>query len=83
MGFFDKLKGELIDVIEWNNQEPQVLVWKFPRYNNEIKNNAQLIVRPGQQAIFVHEGQIADVIDPGRYELDTNNIPILSTLQGW
>ena len=83
MGFFDKLKGELIDVIEWNNQEPHVLVWKFPRYNNEIKNNAQLIVRPGQQAIFVHEGQIADVLDPGRYELDTNNIPLLSTLMGW
>ena len=83
MGFFDKLKGELIDVIEWGNQEPHVLVWKFPRYNNEIKNGAQLIVRPGQQAIFVHEGQIADVLDPGRYELDTNNIPLLSTLQGW
>ena len=83
MGFFDKLKGELIDVIEWSNQEPHVLVWKFPRYNNEIKNGAQLIVRPGQQAIFVHEGQTADVLAPGRYELDTNNIPILSTLQGW
>ena len=83
MGFFDKLKGELIDVIEWSNQEPHALVWKFPRYNNEIKNGAQLIVRPGQQAIFVHEGQIADVLDPGRYELETNNIPILSTLMGW
>ncbi len=83
MGFFDKLRGELIDVIEWSNQEPHVLVWKFPRYNNEIKNGAQLIVRPGQQAIFVHEGQVADVLDPGRYELDTNNIPVLSTLMGW
>ncbi len=83
MGFFDKLRGELIDIIEWSNQEPHVLVWKFPRYNNEIKNGAQLIVRPGQQAIFVHEGQIADILDPGRFELDTNNIPILSTLQGW
>ena len=83
MGFFDKLRGELIDVIEWGNQEPHVLVWKFPRYNNEIKNGAQLIVRPGQQAIFVHEGQVADVLDPGRYELDTNNIPVLSTLMGW
>jgi membrane protease subunit (stomatin/prohibitin family) len=83
MGFFDKLRGELIDVIEWSNQEPHLLVWKFPRYNNEIKNGAQLIVRPGQQAIFVHEGLVADVLDPGRYELDTNNIPVLSTLMGW
>ena len=83
MGLFDKLRGELIDIIEWGNQPPGVLVWKFPRYNNEIKNGAQLIVRPGQQAVFVHEGQIADILDPGRYELTTNNIPILSTLQGW
>ncbi|MBQ15641.1 MAG: antifreeze protein [Planctomycetaceae bacterium] len=83
MGLFDKLKGELIDIIEWSNQPPHLLVWKFPRYNNEIKHGAQLIVRPGQEAIFVHEGQVADVLKPGRYELDTNNIPVLSTLQGW
>ena len=64
MGLFDKLKGELIDIIEWSNQPPHLLVWKFPRYNNEIKHGAQLIVRPGQEAIFVHEGQVADVLKP-------------------
>ena len=85
MGFFDKLKGELIDVIEWGNQEPHVLVWKFPRYNNEIKNGAKLVVRPGQAAVFVNEGStsVADVFEPGTHELTTANLPILSTLMGW
>ena len=58
------------------------LVWRFPRYN-QIKNNAQLIVRPGQKAIFVNKGEIADIFDPGMYTLSTDNLPILSTLQGW
>ncbi|MFN6332141.1 MAG: SPFH domain-containing protein, partial [Planctomyces sp.] len=59
------------------------LVWRFPRYQNEIKNGAQLIVRPGQKAIFVHRGQVADVFEPGHYELKTDNLPLLSTLAGW
>jgi len=83
MGLFDKLRGELIDIIEWVDDSLHTLVWRFPRYQNEIKNGAQLIVRPGQMAIFVHRGQIADVFDPGHYELKTDNLPILSTLQGW
>ena len=83
MGLFDKLRGELIDIIAWPNQPASVLVWKFPRYNNEIKNGAQLTVRPGQQAVFVHQGELADVFGEGQYELSTPNMPILSTLAGW
>ena len=84
MGWFtEKLKNELIDIIEWVDQDPDILVHRFPRYQNEIKMGAQLIVRPGQRAVFVNEGVIADVFDPGRYELETKNIPILATLQGW
>ncbi len=83
MGIFDKLRGELVDIIEWIDDTRHTLVWRFPRYHNQIKHGAQLIVRPGQVAIFVHEGRLADVFEPGRYELTTNNIPILSTLQGW
>jgi membrane protease subunit (stomatin/prohibitin family) len=59
------------------------LVWRFPRFHNQIKNGAQLIVRPGQQAIFVHKGEIADVFGPGQHRLATGNLPVLSTLAGW
>lgn len=83
MGIFDKLRQELIDIIEWVDDSRHTLVWRFPRYQNEIKNGAQLIVRPGQVAVFVHRGQIADAFEPGHYTLTTDNLPILSTLQGW
>jgi membrane protease subunit (stomatin/prohibitin family) len=83
MGLLDKLRGELVDIIEWIDDDRHTLVWRFPRYQNEIKNGAQLIVRPGQMAVFVHRGQIADVFEPGNYTLKTDNLPILSTLQGW
>ncbi len=83
MGFFDKLRNELIDIIEWVEDDRQTLVWRFPRYQNEIKNGAQLIVRPGQKAIFVHQGQIADIFEDGHHTLETKNLPILSTIMGW
>ena len=83
MGFFDKLRGELIDIIEWIDDSRHTLVWRFPRFHNQIKNGAQLIVRPGQKAVFVHRGQLADVFEEGHYTLKTDNLPILSTLQGW
>ena len=83
MGIWDKLKGELIDIIEWLDPSNDTLVFRFERYGNEIKYGAQLIVREGQAAVFVNEGQIADVFTPGRYELETKNLPILSTVLGW
>lgn len=83
MGLLDKIRGEFIDIIEWVDDSHHTLVWRFPRYQNEIKNGAQLIVRPGQVAIFVRQGEVADVFEPGHYELTTNNLPILSTLAGW
>lgn len=83
MGLFEKLRNELIDIVEWVDDSRHTLVWRFPRYQNEIKNGAQLIVRPGQSAVFVHRGQIADIFGPGHYELKTDNLPLLSTLEGW
>ncbi len=83
MGLFDKLRGELVDIVEWIDDSKHTLVWRFPRYQNEIKNGAQLIVRPGQKAVFVHRGEIADVFDEGHYELKADNLPILSTIMGW
>jgi len=83
MTFIEKLRGEFIDIIEWIDDKRHTLVWRFPRYHNEIKYAAQLIVRPGQMAIFVHQGKLADVFEPGRYRLDTKCLPVLSTLAGW
>ncbi len=83
MGFFAKLRGEFIDIIEWTDPSSDTLVWRFPRYNNEIKMGARLVVRESQKAVFVDKGQIADIFDPGMYTLDTDNLPLLSTLMGW
>jgi membrane protease subunit (stomatin/prohibitin family) len=79
----EKLFGEFVDVIEWTDSSADTLVWRFERYNNEIKFGAKLTVREGQTAVFVNEGEIADVFTPGMYELRTANLPILSTLQSW
>ncbi|HEY0008063.1 MAG TPA: SPFH domain-containing protein [Tepidisphaeraceae bacterium] len=83
MALWDKLRGELIDIIEWLDQDRQTIVHRFQRYDNEIKNGAQLIVREGQMAAFVNEGQLADVFGPGTYTLTTQNLPIMATLRGW
>ncbi|WP_433495541.1 SPFH domain-containing protein [Micromonospora sp. CA-248089] len=83
MGLMDKLRGELIDIIEWLDDSRDTMVWRFPRYQNEIKMGAQLVVRESQTAVFVNEGKIADVFPPGTYTLETRNLPILSTLKGW
>lgn len=83
MGLVSKLRGELVDIVEWVDDTRNTIVWRFPRYQNEIKNGARLVVRPGQSAIFVDRGRVADVFQPGSYELASKNLPILSTLRGW
>jgi len=83
MGLLDRLRHELVDIIEWIDHTRDTLVWRFPRYHNQIKNGAQLIVRPGQVAVFVHRGKLADVFEPGHYRLTTDNLPLLSTIAGW
>ncbi len=83
MGLFDKIRGEFIDIIEWTDSSPNTLVYRFERHGNEIKYGAQLTVREGQNAVFIDEGQLADVFPPGMYTLETSNLPVLSTLKGW
>lgn len=87
MGIFDKIKEKLshefIDIIEWLDYTDDTIVHRFERYQNEIKNEAKLIVREGQTAVFINEGQLADVFTPGTYTLNTQNLPILATLKGW
>jgi membrane protease subunit (stomatin/prohibitin family) len=83
VGLMDKIRGEFIDIVEWTDDTRDTIVWRFPRYENEIKMNAKLVVRESQVAVFVNEGTIADVFKPGTYTLETQNLPVLSTLKGW
>ncbi len=83
MGILDFLTGEFIDVIHWVDDTRDTMVWRFEREGHEIKYGAKLTVREGQAAVFVHEGQLADTFTPGLYMLETNNMPILTTLQHW
>jgi membrane protease subunit (stomatin/prohibitin family) len=83
MGLFSWITGQFIDVIDWTDSSHDTMVWRFPRQGNEIKYGAKLIVRESQIAVFVNEGEIADVMEPGTYELETNNLPILTNLQHW
>ncbi|MCP9807065.1 SPFH domain-containing protein, partial [Cyanobium sp. T1B-Tous] len=80
MDIGQRIRGEFVDVIDWSEDGSDTLVWRFPRQGNAIKWGAQLIVREGQQAVFVNEGRIADAFGPGRYRLETRNLPVLTSL---
>ncbi|KKC48455.1 SPFH domain/Band 7 family protein 2 [Paenibacillus sp. D9] len=82
MGLFDFLKGQFIEVIEWLDDTGS-MVYRFPVYDNAIKMGAKLVVRESQAAVFVNEGQIADVFGPGTYTLSTQNMPVLTALKSW
>jgi len=85
MSIFNVFRGQFIDIIEWNEpSQNDILAYRFPRFNNEIKMGAKLIVREGQAALFVNEGQLSDIfLTAGTYTLTTQNLPILATLKGW
>lgn len=83
MGIFDFLTGEFIDVIHWVDDTRDTMVSRFEREGHEIKYGAKLTVCEGQAAVFIHEGQLADVFTPGLYMLETNNMPLMTTLQHW
>ncbi|HMO07983.1 MAG TPA: SPFH domain-containing protein [Paracoccaceae bacterium] len=80
---FDFIRGEFVDVIAWLDDTRDTMVWRFERRGQAIKYGAKLTVREGQAAVFVHEGQLADVFGPGLYMLETNNMPVMTTLQHW
>ncbi len=83
MGFLDKIFGEFVDIIEWTDDSNDTMVYRFERYGNEIKYGAMLTVRASQTAILVKEGRIADCYEPGLYQLETRNMPVLTTVENW
>lgn len=83
MTLWEKATAELLDIIEWTDDSSDTMVWRFPRFDNEIKYGAQLIVRQAQAAVFVDRGEIADVFTSGQHSLTTHNLPLLTTLMGW
>ncbi len=83
MGILDMLRSQAIDVIEWTDNSTDTMVHKYDMNGKEIMMGAQLTVRESQVAVFVNEGQLADVYQPGRYELSTSNMPIMTKLKAW
>jgi membrane protease subunit (stomatin/prohibitin family) len=83
MGIFDAIRSQFIEVIEWLDDSENTILYRFPVQGQEIKNGAQLTVRESQAAVFVFQGQIADVFGPGLYTIDGGNTPILTKLGAW
>ena len=83
MALMDFIKKQFIDIIQWTEDGDGTLAWRFPMRDMEIQNGGQLVVRESQMAIFVNEGQVADVFTPGTYKLTTQTLPVLTYLKNW
>ena len=83
MALMDFIKKQFIDVIQWTESDDGTLAWRFPMAGMEIQYGASLTVRESQMAVFVNEGQVADVFGPGMYKLTTQTIPVLTYLKNW
>jgi excisionase family DNA binding protein len=83
MGLMDFIKGELLEIIEWQDDSRDTISWRYPDNDKAIKNGAQLIVRESQTAQFLYLGEFGDTFNPGKYTLTTDNIPVLTRLKGW
>jgi membrane protease subunit (stomatin/prohibitin family) len=83
MGLMDFIKKQFIDVIQWTEEGDGTLAWRFPMSGMEIQNGASLTVRESQMAVFVNEGQVADVFGPGMHTLTTQTLPVLTYLKNW
>lgn len=83
MGLFDFVAKQFIDVIHWTEPEDGILAYRFPMSGMEIQNGASLTVRESQLALFVDEGKVADLFEPGRHTLTTQTLPVLTYLKDW
>jgi membrane protease subunit (stomatin/prohibitin family) len=83
MALMDFIKKQFIDILEWTESGDGTLAWRFPMAGNEIQYGGSLTVRESQMAVFVNEGQLADVFGPGMHRLTTQTLPVLTYLKNW
>lgn len=85
MGFWDIVKDQFLDVIEFEDKSNKLIITKFRREseNDELKQGSKVIVRESQCAVFLKGGQLAEILPPGTYSLNTENFPILTKLQAF
>ena len=83
MALMDFIKKQFIDILQWTEDGDGTLAWRYPMQDMEIQNGGQLVVRESQMAMFVNEGQVADVFGPGTYKLTTQTLPVLTYLKNW
>jgi len=83
MALMDFIKKQFIDILQWTEDGDGTLAWRFPMRDMEIQTGAALVVRESQMAMFVNEGQVADVFGPGTYKLTTQTLPVLTYLKNW
>ncbi len=79
MGLFDR---QLANVVEWEEYRDDVIFWKWT--NREIKKGSRLIIRPGQDAIFMYNGVMEGIFkEEGSFDIESDIMPFLSTLKGF
>ncbi len=83
MSFGSFIRKQFVDVLQWNEESDEVLAWRYPMQDSEIRYGGALTVRESQVAVFVNEGKIADVFAPGMYKLTTQTLPVLTYLKNW
>ena len=83
MGLFDFIKGQLLEVIEWQDDSRDTLTYRYPEEDRAIMRGAQLVVRESQVAQFLYLGEFGDTFGPGKHALTTENIPVLTSLASW
>lgn len=78
MGLFS---SQFSNVVEWQESRDDIMFWKWN--NDEIKKGSKLIIRQGQDAIFMYNGKVEGIFkDPGSFDMESQIIPFLSTLKG-
>ena len=83
MALMDFIKKQFIDILQWTETGDGTLAWRYPMQDMEIQTGGQLVVRESQMAMFVNEGQVADVFGPGTHTLTTRTLPVLTYLKNW
>ena len=81
MGLRDLFKRQLRTVVEWNEQDGQLLFHLMETTTDEIKNASKLIVAPGQGCVVVYDGKVSGVLtEPDVYSMETSNHPFITSL---